>query len=49
MLARFSRAVTLCDGRTVLVQPLTQIVRLMLACVTDGFSAPGVQFGSGSE
>jgi hypothetical protein len=46
MLASFSRSVTLSDRRTVSVQPLTQIVFSIVACVTTGFSAPGVQVGS---
>jgi hypothetical protein len=49
MLASFSGSVTLSDGRTVSVQPLTQIVWPMVACVTAGFSAPGVHAASGSE
>jgi hypothetical protein len=36
------------EGRIVEVQPDTQIVELIVACVTAGFSAPGVQAGSGS-
>jgi hypothetical protein len=35
------------DGRTLEVHPAMQIVEPMLACVTAGFSAPGVQCGSG--
>ena len=40
-------SVMLSDGRTVSVQPLTQIVCVMVACVTVGFSDPGVHPGSG--
>jgi hypothetical protein len=49
MLAAFSCSVMLSGGRTLPVQPLAQIVRAMVACVTAGFSAPGVQPGSGRE
>ena len=49
MLASFSGSVTLVDGRTVSVQPLIQIVSLIVARVTAGFNAPGVHFESGSE
>lgn len=49
MLAAFSRSVILTEGRTVAVQPELQIVRPIVACVTVGFSAPGVQRGSGRE
>jgi hypothetical protein len=49
MLARFSSRVTLSGGRTVDVQPLTQIDRSIVACVTAGLSAPGVHVGSGAE
>jgi hypothetical protein len=49
MLARFSESVTLSSGRTDAVQPLTQIVRSIVACITAGFKAPGVQWRSGSE
>jgi hypothetical protein len=49
MLAAFSCSVTLSGGRTVSVQPLTQIVLSIVAWVTAGFSAPGVQEGSGLE
>jgi hypothetical protein len=47
MLAAFSVSVMLSGGRTVAVQPETQIVLSMVACVTAGLSAPGVQAGSG--
>src|SRR5437763_14021644 len=36
------------DGRIVAVQPDTQIVELMVDCVTSGLVAPGVHDGSGS-
>jgi hypothetical protein len=49
MLGRFSASVMASDGRTVAVHPARQIVRPMLACVTCGFSTPGVQRGSGRE
>lgn len=49
MLARFSDSVTLSGGRTVAVQPLTQIVWSIVACVTAGLIAPGVHEGSGCE
>jgi hypothetical protein len=49
MLLSFSCSVTLSEGRTVSVQPETQIVLLIVAGVTAGFRAPGVQEGSGSE
>jgi hypothetical protein len=49
MLATFSFSVTLWDGRTDALYPLTQIVRPMVAWVTAGLSAPGVHRGSGSE
>jgi hypothetical protein len=49
MLAAFSRSVMLSGGRTVEVQLGLQIVRAMVAWVTRGFSAPGVQWGSGRE
>ena len=49
MLAAFSCSVTLSGGRTVDVQPSTQIVRSIVAWVTAGLSAPGVQVGSGRE
>src|SRR5690349_16084226 len=49
MLPSFSRSVMLSGGRTVFVQPGTQIVRPIVACVTLGLTAPGVQCGSGSE
>jgi hypothetical protein len=49
MLAAFSCSVTLSGGRTVSVQPLTQIVLSIVAWVTAGFSAPGVHEGSGLE
>ena len=48
MLATFSCSVTLSGGRTVLVQPDTQIVLPIVACVTAGLSAPGVHVGSRS-
>jgi hypothetical protein len=48
-LADFSRSVMLSDGRTVVVQPLRQIVWSSVRAVTSGFSAPGVHRGSGSE
>ena len=47
MLAIFSGSVMRSGGRTVEVQPERQIVEPMLACVTAGFRAPGVQRGSG--
>lgn len=47
MLARFSASVTGSGGRTVEVQPDTQIVRSIVAGVTAGLRAPGVQRGSG--
>ncbi len=47
MLAPFSASVTLSGERTVAVQPLTQIVGPIVACVTAGLMAPGVQEGSG--
>jgi hypothetical protein len=46
MLARFSLAVIEAGGRTVAVQPPRQIVLAMLACVTSGLTAPGVQRAS---
>jgi hypothetical protein len=49
MLASFSGSVMLSRGRTVDVHPLRQIVRPIVACVTCGFSAPGVHRGSGLE
>jgi hypothetical protein len=49
MLAAFSRSVTLAGGRTVLVQPDWQMVWPIVAGMTAGFSAPGVQRGSGRE
>jgi hypothetical protein len=49
MLATFSRSLTLSAGRTVDVQPRLQIVSAIVAWVTFGFSAPGVQRGSGRE
>src|SRR5579875_3634921 len=49
MLASFSGSVTHSGGRTVEVQPLRHMVRLLVACVTLGLSAPGVQGGSGRE
>jgi hypothetical protein len=49
MLATFSASVMDSGGRTVDVQPGTQIVRSIVACVTLGLSAPGVQRGSGRE
>src|ERR1035437_8480735 len=49
MLAAFSCSVMLSGGRTVAVQPSTQIVRSIVAWVTAGVSAPGVQVGSGRE
>jgi hypothetical protein len=47
MLAAFSRSVIAAGGRTLAVHPRTQIVRSIVACVTAGFSAPGVHAGSG--
>jgi hypothetical protein len=47
MLASFSRPVTLVDGRMLVEYPLRQIVRWIVAWVTAGFSAPGVQCKSG--
>ena len=47
MLASFSRLVIDALGRTVAVHPGRQIVERMLACVTAGLTAPGVQRGSG--
>ena len=49
MLASFSGSVTDSGGRTVEVQPEEQIVDPIVRCVTAGFSAPGVQRGSGSS
>jgi len=49
MLAAFSCSVMLSGGRTVAVQPSTQIVRSIVAWVTAGLSAPGVQLGFGRE
>jgi hypothetical protein len=49
MLALFSDAVMLSDGRTVAVHPLTQIVWPIVACETAGLIAPGVHEGSGRE
>src|SRR6516225_879962 len=49
MLAAFSGSVMLSAGRTVSVQPSTQIVLSIVACVTAGLSAPGVQARSGRE
>lgn len=49
MLAIFSRSVTLAGGRTAALHPRTQIVWSIVAWVTAGLSAPGVQCGSGSE
>ena len=36
-------------GRTVRVQPRTQVVVPTVACVTAGLSAPGVRAGSGTD
>src|SRR5581483_1219667 len=47
MLSRFSASVTRSGGRKVAVHPDLQIVRPIVAGVTAGFSAPGVQLGSG--
>jgi len=47
MLASFSGSVIDTGGRTVEVQPGLQIVEPMLAWVTAGFNAPGVQRESG--
>jgi hypothetical protein len=47
MLASFSGSVTDTGGRTVDVQPARQMVEPIVACVTAGFTAPGVQRGSG--
>src|SRR5579875_584465 len=49
MLACFSGSVTLSGGRTVSVHPARQIVWPIVAGVTAGLSAPGVQRGSGRE
>jgi hypothetical protein len=49
MLAAFSWSVMLSGGRTVPVQPSTQIVRSIVACVTTGLRTPGVHAGSGRE
>jgi hypothetical protein len=49
MLAAFSVSVMRSGGRTVAVQPRLQIVRPIVACVTRGLSAPGVQRESGRE
>jgi len=49
MLASFSGSVTDTGGRTVEVQPLRQIVEPIVAWVTAGFTAPGVQRRSGVE
>lgn len=48
MLAYFSRSLIDSLGRTVEVQPLEQIVELIVAGLTAGFSAPGVHLRSGS-
>jgi hypothetical protein len=47
MLAAFSASVTDSGGRTLFVQPGTQIVWSIVDGLTAGFSAPGVQRGSG--
>jgi hypothetical protein len=47
MLASFSGSVTDVVGRIVSVYPGTQIVVSIVACVTAGFNAPGVQCRSG--
>jgi hypothetical protein len=49
MLAAFSCSVMLSGGRTVSVQPSTQIVRSIVAWVTAGLSAPGAQVASARE
>ena len=47
MPAIFSGSVIDSGGRTVEVQPERQIVELIVDWVTAGFTAPGVQCGSG--
>lgn len=47
MLATFSRSVTLVEGRMLLEYPARQIVWRIVAWVTAGLSAPGVQLASG--
>ena len=47
MLASFSGPVTLVDGRMLQEYPLRQIVVWIVAWVTAGFNAPGVQCRSG--
>src|SRR5579875_123703 len=47
MLAAFSRSLMLSGGRTLAVHPARQIVLSIVAWVTAGFNAPGVQAGSG--
>lgn len=49
MLSSFSRSLTCSGGRTVSVHPVRQIVPAIVACVTTGLRAPGVQRGSGLE
>jgi hypothetical protein len=49
MLASFSGSVIDTGGRTVAVHPERQIVEPIVACVTAGFTVPGVQRGSGRE
>jgi len=49
MLAYFSGSVIDSEGLTLPVHPDRQIVRPIVAWVTAGLSAPGVQRGSGSE
>ena len=49
MLANFSGSVMDSGGRTVVVQPLWQIVEPIVDCVTAGLSAPGVQLEDGLE
>ena len=49
MLAAFSCSVMLSAGRTVAVQPSTQIVWSIVVRVTAGLREPGVQVGSGRE
>ncbi len=47
MRSNLIRSVTEVGGRTLAVQPETQIVVWIVACVTSGFVAPGVHTASG--
>src|SRR5438477_524072 len=47
MWSTFRLFVYVAAGRTWAAYPVTQIVMLIVACVTSGFVAPGVQSGSG--